>query len=170
MTVAQSIIAEMKRESISTRTLLERVPDEHLDWKPHEKSMSMRGLASHIADSFKWLGGIVGQDELVFDPETFTPWTMSSKDDLLATFDKNVSDAATLLEDVTDEAMMGMWKMTAGGKTLVKSPRVAVVKMFAVNHHIHHRGQLDVYLRLKDVPLPQIYGPTADEPNMEMSS
>jgi uncharacterized damage-inducible protein DinB len=166
MTIAQNIIAELKRESVATRKLLERVPDEHLEWKPHEKSMSTGDLASHIVDSFTWLGNIIGQDELQFDPQTWTPWKMSSNDDLLSTFDKNVSDAAALLEDVTDESMMGMWKMTIGGATMMESPRVGVVKMFAVNHHIHHRAQLGVYLRMKDVPLPQTYGPSADETDM----
>ncbi len=166
MDIVEPIIEEFRGEAAITRKLLERVPEKDFDWKPHPKSMSLCDLVSHITDSFTWLRSIVEQDEIVLDPDAFKPWTAASKQDLLDTFERNVAQGAALLKGVPDERMLARWKMTAGGKDLLSMPRVAVVRAFTLNHHIHHRGQLSVYLRLKDVPLPQIYGPSADEPDM----
>ena len=166
MSVVRPIIAEFQQEVVATRRLLERVPEEHFDWRPHAKSMTLRELASHIVDSFSWLESIVRQDELVMDPATFEPWLATSREHLLDTFDRNVDAAIAVLESQPDDVMLADWAMKLGERTVFAAPRIAVVRMFTLGHHIHHRGQLDVYLRLKDVPLPQIYGPTADEPDM----
>ncbi|MBI4881772.1 MAG: DinB family protein [Planctomycetes bacterium] len=166
MDIVDPIIAEFESEAATTRRMLERVPEKQLGWKPHAKSMSLGELASHIAHSFTWLASIVAQDELEFDPARHVPWVAASKRELLDAFDKNVAQGVSVLRGVPDKKMLAPWTMTTAAKKLFSMPRVAVVRMFTVNHHIHHRGQLSVYLRLRDVPLPQVYGSTADETDM----
>ena len=105
----------------------------------------------------------VNQDEFTFDPTNFTPWEAKSRDELLTTFDNNLSKALKLMEGVSDEAMGATWNMKVGDKVVFSMPRGAVIRVMFLNHMIHHRAQLGVYLRLKDVPVPQTYGPSADE-------
>jgi len=170
ITMARSIANELRMESQKTRKLFERIPVADLDWKPHAKSMTIRQLASHIAESFTWIEPMLDDDVFEMDPATYTPWIAGSVEELLSALERNVDDAAERLEPVSDARMLGNWTMRVGGKTVITSPRASVVKVFALGHHIHHRGQLDVYLRLRDVPLPHIYGPTADEPDMVPSA
>lgn len=166
MNLIDPIIEEFNHEMATTRKLLERVPEEHFAWKPHPKSMSLAELASHITDSISWTGVLLGQDELVFDPEEYKPYRASSRADLLKTFDANVGQAGEQMKGQQNERLMTTWRMKSGDQVVFEMPRIAALRGFIISHTIHHRGQLDVYLRLKDVPLPQIYGPSADEPGM----
>jgi uncharacterized damage-inducible protein DinB len=165
MSLAAPIAAELLLEGANTRKLFERIPEEHFDWKPHPKSMTLRELASHIVDSLSWVGSTIDSDVLDAGAADWTPFRAASRDELLTTYEKHCAEAARRIQAVPDARMMQTWAMKAGGKTLFSAPRIAVLRTFFISHQIHHRGQLDVYLRLKDVPLPQIYGPTADEPN-----
>jgi len=164
MSIAQPLIEELTQEAAATRILLERVPEAHWEWTPHPKSMSIAYLASHMAESLGWTAGALAQDELEMDMDAYQPFVADNKAAMLSAFDDNLAAALEVLKGQSDERMLALWRMTAKGTALLEMPRVAVVRVFVLNHLIHHRGQLTVYLRLKDVPLPSIYGPTADEP------
>ncbi len=166
MSIVQPMIEELKHESRSTRASLERVPDDSFDWKPHEKSMSFGQLASHIADNASWVGSILGQDELVMDPTSYVPWQGKNTADILETFDRNLAQAIEQLTNQPDEKLMQNWSMKMGDQTVFSMPRVAVIRMMILSHMIHHRAQLGVYLRLSNLPVPQCYGPSADETDM----
>ena len=166
MSIIEAYQKELEFEAQSTRKLLALVPEDKFDWKPHEKSMTLNSLASHIANSFSWVEPVLNQDELSFDPESHQPWMAKSSADLLSTFDANVAKALELMKNVPDENMMKPWSMKIKDQVAFSMPKAAVLRMFIFSHMIHHRGQLDVYLRLNDIPLPQVYGPSADEQEM----
>ncbi|MEP7220609.1 MAG: DinB family protein [Bacteroidota bacterium] len=168
MAIAESILPEFDQEMANTRKLLTIVPEEHASWKPHEKSASMGGLALHLANIPTWTGFTLTKTELDLKPADgggFVPPTYTSMADTLEQFDKNVADARATIASTSDEEMMVPWTLMQGEHKVFTLPRVAVLRSFVLSHSIHHRGQLDVYLRLKDVPLPGIYGPSADSPN-----
>jgi uncharacterized damage-inducible protein DinB len=150
-------------EMALTRRLLERVPDDAFDWKPHEKSYSLGGLAAHLAQLPHWGADIVERPEYDFAmaPAPAVPPTTTAG--LLASFDGHVTNARRALEGLRDAEFDAPWVLKRGGHTLLSMPRIAAVRQLLIHHMIHHRGQLTVYLRLRDVPLPSIYGPTADE-------
>lgn len=164
--IAQSLIADIKQEGEYSRAILEAVPADKYDWKPHEKSMSLSALASHIAETPSWLGSMM---EDVFDfgtgMEDYKPFVAADQAELLAALDENLAKATALLEDKDDEFMIRVWKGVKGDKELMVGPRGAVARSILVHHAAHHRGQLTVYLRLLDVPVPPTYGPTADFPS-----
>jgi uncharacterized damage-inducible protein DinB len=165
MAIAQSILPEFDHETATTRTLLERVPDGKAGWKPHGKSMSLGELAMHIANIPAWAPVTLTQTEFDTNPpggQRFSPPKYESKAAVLAAYDENVKAARTMLAAATDGEMMVPWALKSGGRTIFSMPRAGVFRSFIMNHAIHHRGQLSVYLRLCDVPLPSIYGPTAD--------
>ena len=164
MGLNQTIIAELQQEANTTRKLLERVPEGALGWKPHEKSMTLARLASHVAELCGFIELILKQDELDFASGDYKPFVATNVAELLERFDKNISTAKDLLKSATDEQLMKSWRMRQGERVFFELPRIAVIRSMALNHVIHHRGQLSVYLRLQDVPLPSIYGPSADEP------
>ncbi|HSK73126.1 MAG TPA: DinB family protein [Pyrinomonadaceae bacterium] len=166
MTLGQTLAAELKHEAVSTRKMLERVPEDKFDWQPHEKSMKLGRLASHVAEISHWVNAALTQDELDFATSDYKPETANSARDLVEIFDKTVGEAAGLLENVSDEDIMRKWRLRNGEKIFFELPKIAVIRSMVLNHLIHHRGQLSVYLRLNDVPLPSVYGPTADEPMM----
>ncbi|MEA2488943.1 MAG: hypothetical protein QOH21_735 [Acidobacteriota bacterium] len=161
MTVAEAFAAELTREAATTRRVLERVPEERLGWKPHEKSMSLGQLAYHIASLpegiAKLLTNLSAEVPFVPLPE------QTSVAEILATLERTVPIAAAQLIAWGDAGLQEMWRMTREGQTLMEMPRIAMVRSVMLNHWYHHRGQLTVYLRLLDVPLPSVYGPTADE-------
>jgi uncharacterized damage-inducible protein DinB len=159
-------VEELRQEAVTTRKLFERTPEGHHAWKPHPRSMSLFTLTSHIAEIPSWVELILSQDEFVMDPKSHKPWIAKDRGELLATFDVNITRAIELLAKVSDDRLSKPWTFKAAEKTIFVLPRVAVLRTMVLNHLIHHRGQLSVYLRLKDVPLPPIYGPTADEPGM----
>lgn len=160
--IAQSLIGEYEYEMASTRKALERVPDAHWNWKPHAKSMSMGELASHIACVPSW-GEMTMKLDVLDMPEGSKPPFYHDRAEVLAAFDQGVAEFGASLAKATDAAMMAEWVMKSGKVEFVRMPRVAALRAWIFNHLYHHRGQLTVYLRLKDIPVPSIYGPTADE-------
>jgi uncharacterized damage-inducible protein DinB len=165
MAIAESILPEFDHETATTRTLLERVPEDKATWQPHVKSMSLGKLAMHIANLPQWTSIALERKEFDTTPPfgglPLSP-PFESVTHLLQRYDANVSAARALLARTTDAEFMAQWTLKNGGKSIFSMPRVAVVRSFVLNHAVHHRGQLSVYLRLLDVPIPSIYGPTAD--------
>jgi uncharacterized damage-inducible protein DinB len=166
MSISRALLFEFDHEMANTRKTLERVPDDKFSWKPHEKSMSLGGLATHLANIPSWTAQTFDRDELDIAPPGQPPYRLDeakSTAALLEAFDKNVTSARAALEAATDENWQGKWSLLMTGKTIFTLPRTAVMRGFVMNHLIHHRAQLGVYLRLLDVPVPSIYGPSADE-------
>jgi|SRR5919109_3091331 uncharacterized damage-inducible protein DinB len=164
MTIAESLLPEFDREMGLTRRVLERVPDGEFAWKPHPKSMTLGRLAEHLAELPQWLA--ISITDPGIDMGTGRPPDYKSPDTraaVLGMFDKHVALARSALNGRTDAELMAPWTLKNQGKEVFTMPKVAVVRGFAMNHMIHHRGQLMVYLRLKEIPLPSIYGPSADE-------
>ncbi|MBV9216892.1 MAG: DinB family protein [Acidobacteria bacterium] len=164
--LATAFLAELDNEAKVTRSCLERVPADKFDWKPHEKSMTMGRLASHVAEMFGWADATINQDVLDFATMEYTPFEPKTTDDLLAFFDDHIAKAKTTLAGASDETFMKDWTMRNGDQVYFTMPKVAVMRSFVMNHIIHHRGQLSVYLRLNDIPVPALYGPSADEGKM----
>jgi uncharacterized damage-inducible protein DinB len=162
MAIKDAFLPEFDSEMATTRKVIERVPEGKFDYKPHEKSMSLGQLASHIAEMPGWATMGITMDSLDI-ASGFKPFLASSTAELLEAFDKNVAGARSSIAGASDETLMKNWSLKSGDKTLMTMPKVAVVRVFMLNHVIHHRGQLSVYLRLNDVPVPSIYGPSADE-------
>ncbi len=163
MSLNEPIITELQYEAATTRRLLERVPQNAFAWQPHEKSMTMGRLASHIVELYTFTGPIFKQDELDFEGANFEPFTPADVPELLETFDKNVADSVEVLSMQTDDRLLASWRLRSGEQVFFEMPRITVIRSFMLSHIVHHRGQLSVYLRLQNVPLPPIYGPTADE-------
>ncbi|RYY96471.1 MAG: damage-inducible protein DinB [Chitinophagaceae bacterium] len=159
----QSLLPELKHEAASTRKMLERVPYDKWDWKPHEKSMSLGALATHVADLVNWTAFTLGTEEINWAEFKYNPPVASSTAELLSILDKNTQASVEALSAATDEQLMANWTMRAGDQVYFTLPRIAVLRTYAFNHLVHHRGQLSVYLRLLGVPVPGMYGPTADE-------
>jgi uncharacterized damage-inducible protein DinB len=165
MAMKDALLPEFDHEMGTTRRLLERVPDADLKWKPHEKSFSIGQLAAHLANIPTWVEATC--DLSVFDLATLgedaRPKEPTSTADVLKRFDDNVTKARKKLQEQTDSALMSAWTLKQAGQEFFTMPKAAVLRSFVMNHSIHHRGQLSVYLRLRNVPLPSMYGPTADE-------
>lgn len=163
MPMIDSLRTEFDHEMRTTRRLLERVPDDKLDWRPHEKSFTASGLASHIVECVGFASSIFGGDELDFDPKTYRPFLATSVPGLLQAFDDRVADGTRALAEATEADTTLPWRFMIMGRVRFEKPKAAVFRDFTLSHMIHHRGQLSVYLRLLDVPVPGSYGPTADE-------
>jgi uncharacterized damage-inducible protein DinB len=163
MKLIDSLITEFEHEAQTTRKHLERLPEDKLDWRPHEKSFTAAELASHIAEMIGWAEAILNQDELDFDPATYKPYLATSNADLLKTFDDNVVKAKQALSGVTDETLEQPFSFKIMGQVQFERPKADVFRDVALSHIIHHRGQLSVYLRLLNVAVPGSYGPSADE-------
>ena len=164
MAIIDGMITEYEAESAISKKVLMRLPEGQFGFKPHEKSMSLGQLASHIAENPAWVGLTLNQDVMDLDAMDHTPFVAESLTELLEVFDKNTAEALEAMRGTTDGKLMDTWRMVKGGETVMEMPRVAVLRTFVFNHAVHHRGQLSVYLRLMDEPVPSIYGPTADEP------
>jgi len=164
MNLIDPILAELAHEGATTRRLLERLPQDRLGWQPHQKSMTLGRLATHIAEIPGWVGSIVEKDEFDIGTAGHTPSTVGSVAEVIAMFDKSVATATETLKRQSNDRLLAKWQLKKNGKLVVEMPRVGMIRSFLMNHLIHHRGQLSVYLRLQNVPLPSIYGPTADEP------
>jgi uncharacterized damage-inducible protein DinB len=165
MSISDSLLPELDQEMSNTRRALERVPMDKADWKPHQKSMALGRLAIHLAELPGWASTTVTTDELDFSTG-YNPATVANTEELLALFDKNVSAARAALAGAGDEIWHKPWTLRNGDHVIFTLPKIAVHRSFVMNHVIHHRGQLTVYLRLNDVPVPSIYGPSADEGGM----
>ncbi len=163
MTISEALLPEFDHEMANSRKMLDVVPDDKFGWKPHEKSFSLGRLASHVAEMPGWATVTIKQDSLEMTPGE-KPFNAPTKADLLAAFDKNTSEARAALAGATDEHLRKNWKFIYGGHTIFDQPRTGVLREMVLSHLIHHRGQLSVYLRLLDVPIPGMYGPSADMP------
>ena len=164
MATKDAFIAELKYESSLTKKMLERVPLEKKEWKPHEKSMTLGRLATHIAEITHWISDIVNVDDYDFAKDfNFNPRTVSSTEELLEIFQIHLDKATTDLSKMKDEDFSKNWTVRRGEQVMFNTPKKVSIRAWALNHMIHHRGQLSVYLRLLDVPVPGMYGPSADE-------
>lgn len=162
----QSLLTEYENECANTRKLLERVPVDKQDWKPHAKSMSLGALAIHVAEIPEWMRATLEYPELDFSKAPYEPKKIASAADLLKIHDDSVAEALNCLRNIDDTELENTWTLRNGEQVYFTLPKPAVLRMFVYNHLYHHRGQLTVYLRMLDVPLPGIYGPTADNPSM----
>lgn len=166
MSLNQALLAEFENEMQTTRKCLANVPTAKMSWTPHAKSMTMGRLASHIADMVGWASEIIANDVLDIAPTGGEPRQTkeaSSTDELLGAFDKNLAAGIAAIAAARDETLLEDWTFQYGGKALMTIPRIASIRGFVLSHIIHHRGQLSVYLRLNDIPVPSIYGPSADD-------
>jgi uncharacterized damage-inducible protein DinB len=160
--IADALVPEFDHEMVTTRKLLERVPEDKFEWKPHAKSMTLGGLATHVANIVWW--GEVTLEKPEFNAEgQQVAAPAASRTELLETFDRNVKTTRASLAGKTDAELMAPWSLKNGKQTFFTMPKAVVWRSFVMNHLVHHRAQLSVYLRLNDVPLPAMYGPSADE-------
>lgn len=161
MSFTQPLIGELEQEAATTRRVLERVPEDKLGWKPHAKSMSLGQLALHIANTPGNVAELAAQNDVT--PPDFQQAEAGSKEEVLTALDEAVAKAKAYLARLSDEAAMEEWRVVAGGQTVMAMPRIGLLRAIMLNHWYHHRGQMTVYLRELDVPVPSIYGPSADE-------
>lgn len=169
MRLSETMLPEFDQEMAGTRKTLERVPEDKFAWRPHEKSSTMADLATHVANVPNWATMTIQTEHLDIAPPGEEPYrepAAQSREELLAKFDAGVAAARAALGGASDEHLLAPWSLLAGGKTFFTMPRAAVLRSFVMNHMIHHRAQLTVYLRLNDVPVPALYGPSADEGQM----
>jgi uncharacterized damage-inducible protein DinB len=165
MPFSEMLLPEFDDEMKKTRKLLECVPDDKLEYQPHPKSMSMTRLATHIAELPSWATTTIDQDVLDMQPG-YKPHFAESREELLKIFDKAVSEARAKIAATSDDHWHKIWTFKFAGKTMIELPRTAVMRSMVMNHLIHHRAQLGVYLRLNNIAIPGMYGPSADEANM----
>jgi uncharacterized damage-inducible protein DinB len=166
MTIGQTMLGEFDQEMQNTRKILERIPDDKWNWKPHDKSGTVGWLASHVATLPSWATMTINTEELDYAPidgPSFQPPKVGNRKEALEVFDKEVAAARAALASVSDQEMIKGWKLLAGGQEVMTLPRVACIRGFVMNHLIHHRAQLGVYYRLLDIAVPGLYGPSADE-------
>lgn len=169
MPMRDALLPEFEQEMATTRKFLERVPEDKTAWKPHEKSMPMGRLAAHIAELPGWAAMTLTKDSLDINPpggSNFTAAQMTSRKQLLELFEQSAAAGRAAISSISDEDLMKPWSLLNGGKTIFTLPKAAVLRTFAFSHVIHHRAQLGVYLRLNNIPVPQTYGPSADEGRM----
>lgn len=164
MAIKDAFIAEIEQESISARAMLERIPAETFDWKPHEKSMTMKRLSVLVADMFGWFEFMIDEDELDF-AKGYQPPDPKTTDELVKALDDKLAAGLTSLKNAEDAVFSQTWKLRNGEDIYMETSKLDVVRQ-TINHMVHHRGQLSVYLRLKDIAVPPIYGPSADEGTM----
>jgi uncharacterized damage-inducible protein DinB len=162
MKIADVLIAELEQEAQATRRVLERVPQAMLAWKPHAKSFSLGQLALHVATIPGNVASLVAHD-VVPEPPRFLQPEAATSAELVPALNASIAQARTIVGGFDDAAMHATWRLLFDGKELMAMPRAAMLRMIMLNHWYHHRGQLLVYLRMHDVPLPSVYGPTADE-------
>jgi uncharacterized damage-inducible protein DinB len=166
MMISQSLLPEFDHEMANLRKTLERIPEDKPDFVPHAKSMPLGRLAAHLAEIPMWATMTVAQDEIDINPPggpAYQPAVMTTRNDLLAMFDQNLEQARTQLAGASDEALLRPWTLKNSGQAILTMPKIAVLRSFVMNHMIHHRAQMGVYLRMNGVPVPALYGPSADE-------
>jgi uncharacterized damage-inducible protein DinB len=162
MPMVETMLLELAQEATTTRRLLERVPNDQLAWKPHAKSMSLGQLALHVAAAPGQIAALLRKDEVQV-PDFASPPSATSTAEAVETLERSIQEAQQVLQGMDDQTAMSSWTLVRGDKHLFAAPKIAVARSILLNHWYHHRGQLSVYLRLLDVPLPSIYGPSADE-------
>lgn len=159
----QAIMNELKHEGAQTKRLLERAPFDQFGWKPHERSMSLGRLAVHVAEIPKWSSRILTSEEFDFTKENYKSGEVFSTEELVQLSENNIQQALADLNSIKDEDLMTPWTFRRGEHVIFTLPRAAAMRTLAMNHLLHHRGQLSVYLRLLNIPIPGMYGPSADE-------
>jgi uncharacterized damage-inducible protein DinB len=161
--IAAELFADLDQELASTRRVLERVPFEHWDWKPHEKSTSLGRLATHLAELPHFAEVVANTDEMDMAAAASAPSKVTNRGELLALFDERAASMRRVVASLESKRLSEHWRLRAGDKVYVDAPRALVLRQHGVSHPVHHRAQLTVYLRLLGVPVPGIYGPSADE-------
>ena len=165
MSYAETILPEFDQEMANTRKVLERVPDDKFDWRAHPKSNAIGWNANHLAEIPGWVEGILAEltwDIAPVDGERYASPKLTTRQQILELFDRNVDAARRAISSVQDEELIKMWSLLEAGQPLFTMPRAAVIRNFVLNHLIHHRAHLCVYLRLNDIPVPGMYGPSGD--------
>lgn len=163
MSLNTALIAELKFEAAKTRQLLGSIPSDKLEWRPHQKSMALGKLANHVAELNLWIGQILTTEEFDFATANFNREVPSTTEGILEKADARLAEATAALETATEDALNAVWVVKRGGQEMFRMPKKVALRNFAYNHIYHHRGQISVYLRLLDVPVPGMYGPSADE-------
>jgi len=163
MSIAQGLLAEFDMETASTRRTLARLPEDKLDWSPDPKSMTMGRLAAHVAEMPGWAALTLSTDELDFAASPYTPAVATSQAHVLEIADQNATAARAAIAAASDADFMKPWTLRSGDQIFFTLPKIAVIRGMVMNHTIHHRGQLTVYYRMNGVPVPALYGPSADE-------
>lgn len=163
MTISEMLLPEFDQEMKGTHSMLEAVPEDKFGWKPHEKSMTMGRLASHVAEMLNWAVVAVKQDQLELTPGQ-KPFIAATKAELMDTLATNTAAAREAIAGASDAALTKSWSLIYGGHPVLTMPKASVIRTVVMNHIIHHRAQLSVYLRLINIPIPGMYGPTADNP------
>jgi uncharacterized damage-inducible protein DinB len=166
MSYAETVLPEFDHEMANTRKVLERIPDDKLDWQSHPKSHTIGWNANHLADLPHWLVQTLIKPSVDIAPVSGQPYALpklTSRKEILELFDRNVAAAREAITAATDEQMCRMWTLLRAGNPIFTMPRSAVVRSVVLNHMIHHRAHLCVYLRLNDIPVPGMYGPSGDE-------
>jgi len=163
MPLKDAFIAELKYEGTNTRKILEKVPEDKFDWKPHDKSMTIGRLAAHIAEIPVWVNRALEAGSFNFAGLPFVRNTYESSEALLRVFEDKHAAAIAALNDASDDALNEKFTVLRGEQVVYEMPRKVLIRNFAFNHIVHHRGQLSVFLRLLDIPVPGMYGPSADE-------
>lgn len=166
MSIQDSFGIELNNEAANTRRLLASVPMEKADWKPHDKSMTLGALATHVAEIFTWISATLNYSELDFATFKYEPPKLTTQEELLAFFDDVVAQNTSVLSNTAESVFLENWTMRNGETVYFTLPKVAVVRTWVFNHLYHHRGQLTVYLRLLDIKVPGMFGPTADDATM----
>jgi uncharacterized damage-inducible protein DinB len=161
MPIVDSLLLELDQEAKTTRRVLERISDDHLNWRPHPKARTLGELALHIATVPGAVAELAMHDNV--QAPTFIDPVPKSAQELLTTLDDSIAKARTILSGVSDEVLLSSWTISRGDRELMSQPKLAVLRSIMLNHWYHHRGQLSVYLKELDVPIPSIYGPSADE-------
>jgi uncharacterized damage-inducible protein DinB len=163
MAIKEALLAELKHESSSTRRILERVPGDKFAWKPHEKSYTLGRLATHIAQIPGWIMRIINHEQFDFAVNQYKPITAESNEQLMKIFEDTLAENIATLETASDDLLNNSWTFRRGEQIFFTLPRKVALRNMAFNHLVHHRGQLSVYLRLLNIPVPGMYGPSADE-------
>lgn len=163
MDIFQAMQGEIGQEAATTRRVLERVPEDKLGWKPHPKSMSLGQLALHVATIPEQISNMAQVDDFEINPANMVASQPNSREEILAALDSGTRIAQNYVAGLTDSRASATWRIKLQDRELMAMPRIAMLRTLLLNHWYHHRGQLSVYLRLLDVPLPSIYGPSADE-------
>lgn len=161
MRLVDSLLVELDQEAQTTKRVLESIPDSKLTWKPHPKSFSLGQLGLHIASAPGNVATAAALD--TFEAPNFSQPETKSRQEILDTFSKSIASTKETLGKMDDSRLMATWTLTRNGKVVMSIPRIAFIRSILMNHLYHHRGQLSVYLRLLDIPVPSIYGPSADE-------
>lgn len=163
MNITQLLYTELEREANSTRKILKQVPEDHIEWRPHEKSFTLGRLSSHVAEMPQWLTWILTSDEYDIAKQPYERIVCKTNAELIHLFENKLKEGVSALQKTNTNQLEQDWIFRMGEHIISKTSRYEAIRIWMFNHHIHHRGQLGVYLRLLNIPIPGMYGPSADE-------